>query len=72
MTKSRWIVNGLSLAVIFGGALLLPGRAQASVAEEEELANEPAVGGTCCDQANATCYLNLGGVIIRQSSARSC
>ncbi len=28
-----------------------------------------AEGGTCCDQANATCYIRLGDVIIIQPNA---
>jgi hypothetical protein len=55
------VVNGVSAAVICASALVLsPAKGSATAA--------PA-GGTCCDQAGATCYLDVGGRLIIQSNA---
>lgn len=63
MKNFRMIVNGLSLGVIAAGVVALsPGRGNAAEAA-------PAPGGTCCDQAGATCYLDVGGRLIIQPGA---
>ncbi len=62
MNKLRITINSVSLAIICGGALLLVPTAQA----------DPISGGTCCNQREATCYLNLDGILVKQTGARSC
>lgn len=66
MKNTRLIVNVLSLAAICGGALVLtPAKGSASVA--------PPGGGSCCNQVDSTCYLNLGdGIVVTQYNAHVC
>lgn len=62
MKNVRMVINGLALGVICAGAAALnPAQSNAAVA--------PGSGGTCCDQAGATCYLQVGDNLIIQSGA---
>lgn len=65
MKKTRMIVNALSLAVIFGGAPL-------ALTAQEEIAPPNDGGGSCCDQAGATCYIRMGDWLIVQEGAKYC
>jgi hypothetical protein len=67
MKNTPLLVNVLSLAAICGGALVLtPASGNASI--------PPGGGsGSCCNQPDSTCYLNLGdGIVIIQSNAHVC
>lgn len=63
MTK-RIVLNLAALALVFGGSVSL------------SASSEPVPvrgGGSCCDQASTTCYLNLGdGLVVQQGGARAC
>lgn len=67
MTK-RLIVNALAVAVVFGGSLSLSAQRQTTIGT-----TQPAKGGTCCDAAAKTCYLNLGdGIVVQQLNSYAC
>lgn len=70
--SKRLIVNAMALAVVFGGSLSLSAQRQQEAVGTIGTV-EPAKGGTCCDAAAKTCYLNLGdGIVVQQSNAYAC
>jgi hypothetical protein len=61
MTK-RIVLNLAALAVVLTGG--------ATLSAQTEIAPG---GGSCCNQADTTCWLNLGdGIVVSQSGARAC
>lgn len=60
--SKRLIVNLVALAVVFGGSFTL----------SAQKTTNPGTGGTCCDRVGSTCYLNLNGVVVSQSSSYAC
>lgn len=61
--SKRLAVNLVALAVVFGGSFTL----------SAQKTTNPGTGGSCCDRASSTCYLNLGGgVVVVQSNSYAC
>ena len=67
MARTRWVLNGLSLAIILGTTPQVLGADEVGEGGDGEI-----TGGTCCDRSGSTCYMNLDGILIKQGSAYYC
>ena len=62
--KIRTVVNVAALAIV---------AVSAPLALKAQRSASPPGGGTCCDRAGSTCYLNLGdGIVVQQGGAYAC
>ncbi|HEY0019352.1 MAG TPA: hypothetical protein VGC13_23830 [Longimicrobium sp.] len=67
--KKRAKLNMLLMAVVVAGApiALAPSSASAGITEPGD--GEGDNSGTCCEALSGSCWLNLDGVLIRESPA---